>query len=68
MNAAFRKHIVACQRGGVANKPPWLQAVTSLQLSACTECDTYIKYLDRANLVINNQKFKKADQPLDPFY
>ncbi len=25
----FHEYIVACQRGGVSNKPPWLQAATS---------------------------------------
>ena len=33
-----------------------------------TERNTYAKYLDRANLVINYQKLKKKDRPLDPFY
>ncbi len=32
------------------------------------ERNTYAKYLDRANLVINYQKLKKMDRPLDPFY
>ncbi len=46
-------YIVACQRGGVSNKPPGLQAATRHGPGI---------------LVINYQKLKKTDRLLDPFY
>ncbi len=49
--------IVACQRGGVSDEPPWLRAATRQRardpLGPLTGGRNLTKYLDRANLVIN---------------
>ena len=42
----LKKYIVTCQRGGVSNKPPWLQAATRHE------------YLDKVNLMTNYQNWK----------
>ncbi len=54
------EYIVICQRVGVSNEPPWLQAAT--KQSACTEQITYVKYLDRANLVVTKEIKKRMDR------
>ena len=51
-------YIVACQRGGVSHKPPWLQAAT--------RHGPWI--LDKVSLMANYQKLKNTDRLLDPFY
>ena len=49
LNMAFN-YIVTCQWGGVSNKPLGLQAATRHGPGILT----YVKYLDRANLVITS--------------
>ncbi len=43
-------YIVMCQRGGVSNKPPWLQSATRHRPGIC---------LDKVNLLISYQNWKR---------
>ncbi len=65
-------YIVACQRGGVSNKPPGLQTATRhgardplvrSQLDKTLHGLTHIKHLNIANLVIATYKKNKKNGP-----
>ena len=65
-NQHLTEYIVTCQRGGVSNKPPGLQAATRHGASdhlVRSQVD-YVKYLDRANLVITTRKLKKKERTI----